>query len=480
MLDRSSSRYVSLLFVFDIAVTLASLALAAWLRPHLPFGKELVEPGGRVGAAIYVTAVMVWSIVLPMAAAYDARRIVRARDEARAVFVGVTQATLILAGFLYLTFRYLSRLLFVTFFVIDLLLILAVRLGLRVVLKGNRPAAAGHRVMIVGVNKVAASVGERIGELRWMGLELAGYIAEDGMAHSQNRADDGAAEPTLNGPVLGCLADVPALVRSLKISELIIALPLRAHEEIPNMISDLSDVAVSIKVVPDFFDLVYLRSSVEELGGMPLIGLKEPVIPPYARAAKRVLDMVVSGLALIVLSPIVVLVAVLIKLDSSGPIIFRQQRVGEGGRLFWMFKFRTMIEDAEKREAELMARSGNGQIIFQKRPDDPRLTRLGRLLRRFSLDEIPQFVNVLKGEMSLVGPRPELPLIVDSYAPWQRKRFAVPPGMTGWWQVHSRSQQPLHLRTEDDLYYIQNYSLLLDVRILCQTVGAVISGRGAY
>ena len=480
MLDRSSSRYVSLLFVLDIAVTLASLGLAAWLRPHLPFGEKLVDPGGRVGAAIYVTALIVWSIVLPMAAAYDARRIVSARDEARAVFVGVTQGTLILAGFLYLTFRYLSRLLFVTFYGIDLILIMAVRLGVRVVLKNNRPAARGHRVMIVGVNKVAASVGARISELRWMGLELAGYIAEDGMAHCQNPAEDGAGEQTLNGPVLGCLADVPTLVRSLNISELIIALPLRAHEEIPNMISDLSDVAVSIKVVPDFFNLVYLRSSVEELGGMPLIGLKEPVIPPYARAAKRVLDMVVSGVALIVLSPIVTLVAVFIKLDSSGPIIFRQQRVGEGGRLFWMLKFRTMVADAEKRESELMARSGNGQIIFQKRPDDPRLTRLGRLLRRFSLDEIPQFVNVLKGEMSLVGPRPELPLIVDSYAPWQRKRFAVPPGMTGWWQVHSRSQQPLHLRTEDDLYYIQNYSLLLDVRILCQTVGAVISGRGAY
>jgi exopolysaccharide biosynthesis polyprenyl glycosylphosphotransferase len=480
MLDRSSSRYISLLFVLDIAVTVASLALATWLRPQLPFGERLVEPGGRVGIVVYLTAALVWSIILPMVSAYDVRRLVRARDEAQTVFAGVTQGTLVLAGFLYLTFRYLSRLLFITFYVIDLALILAVRLILRLLLKGNGAAQPGHRVMVVGVNKVAASVGERIGELRWIGLELAGYISEDGIPNCENPADDGAGQQTLNGPVLGRLADVPALVRSLNISELIIALPLRAHEDIPNMISDLSDVAVSIKVVPDFFDLVYLRSSVEELGGMPLIGLKEPVIPPYARAAKRVLDVFVSSLALILSSPVVAVVALMIKLDSPGPIIFRQQRVGEGGRLFWMYKFRTMVADAEKRESELMARSGNGQIVFQKRPDDPRLTRLGRLLRRFSLDEIPQFVNVLKGDMSLVGPRPELPLIVDSYAPWQRKRFAVPPGMTGWWQVHSRSQQPLHLRTEDDLYYIQNYSLLLDVRILCQTVGAVISGRGAY
>ena len=140
MLDRSSTRYVSLLYMLDIVVTLASLALATWLRPRLPFGKSLVEPGGNVGVAVYLTTLIVWSIVLPLAAAYDARRMVRARDEARTVLVGVTQATLILSGFLYLTFRYLSRLLFVTFFVIDVLLILAVRMGLRVALKSNLPS----------------------------------------------------------------------------------------------------------------------------------------------------------------------------------------------------------------------------------------------------------------------------------------------------------------------------------------------------
>jgi lipopolysaccharide/colanic/teichoic acid biosynthesis glycosyltransferase len=139
-----------------------------------------------------------------------------------------------------------------------------------------------------------------------------------------------------------------------------------------------------------------------------------------------------------------------------------------------------MVANAAEQQGALVSRDSQGHIIFQKRPDDPRLTRLGRFLRHYSIDEIPQLVNVLKGEMSLVGPRPELPLIVENYEPWQRKRFAVPPGMTGWWQVRGRSQQPMHLRTEDDLYYIQNYSLLLDLRILWKTIGAVISGRGAY
>jgi exopolysaccharide biosynthesis polyprenyl glycosylphosphotransferase len=478
MLDRSSTRYVALLYILDILTTLASLGLALIVRPNLPFGQVLAGPGGEVGWEIWLTTAIVWAVVLPMASAYDARRIVRAADEAKAVAVGVTQSTLILAGFLYMTFRGISRLLFVTFFVFDLALILAVRMGLRLALKSGR-TVQGHSVLIIGTNKIAASVGECVAQLRWMGMELVGYISEDGVCGGAAHGEEGNGEK-LNAPVLGELAKVPELVRSLNISELIIALPLYVHDELPNMIRALWDLPVSIKVVPDFFDLVYLRSTVEELGGIPMIGVKEPVISPFGRLVKRLLDVTVAGLALIVTAPVMLVVALLIRLDSPGPIVFRQQRVGEGGRLFCMYKLRTMVPDAEKRESELMVRESDGRIVFRKRPQDPRLTRLGHILRRFSLDEVPQFVNVLKGDMSLVGPRPELPVIVEGYHPWQRKRFAVPPGMTGWWQVQGRSQQPLHLRTEDDLYYIQNYSLILDLRILWKTIGAVISGRGAY
>jgi lipopolysaccharide/colanic/teichoic acid biosynthesis glycosyltransferase len=178
------------------------------------------------------------------------------------------------------------------------------------------------------------------------------------------------------------------------------------------------------------------------------------------------------------------LIALVIKLDSPGPVFYCPQRVGEGGKLFWMVKFRTMVPDAEEQEKRLTIAAGDpdeGPPLFDKRPDDPRVTRLGRLLRRASLDELPQLINVLKGEMSLVGPRPELPWLVERYQPWQRKRFAVPQGITGWWQVNGRSNRGEHLlRVEDDLYYIRNYSLLLDLRILWKTVGSVIRGDGAY
>jgi exopolysaccharide biosynthesis polyprenyl glycosylphosphotransferase len=477
MLDRSSTRYVLLLYVLDIATTAAALFVAAVVRPYLPFGKELQGPGGEVSIGIYVAALALWAVVLPMASVYDVRRIANVRDEARAVAVGVAQGTLILAGLLYLTFRGLSRLLFASFFVLDVVLILAVRLALRLLLKANR-SAAGHRVLIIGTNKIAASVGEQLAGLRWMGLEVVGYVAENGASPDGDLAQSGAG--ALNGPVLGQIGDVPALVSSLHVSELIISLPLHAHDDLPNIIAALQDLEVNIKVVPDFFDLVYFRSTIEEVGGVPMIGIKEPVLTPFARVVKRGLDVVLGGLSLIISAPVMGLVALLVRLDSRGPIIFRQQRAGKGGRLFWMYKFRTMVLDADKHESDLMVRESDGRVVFHKRPDDPRLTHIGRLLRRFSLDEMPQLINVLKGEMSLVGPRPELPMIVEGYQPWQRKRFAVPPGMTGWWQVHGRSQQPLHMRTEDDLYYIQNYSLLLDLSILWKTIGAVITGRGAY
>jgi len=482
MLDRSSTRYVVLLFVLDIALTLVMLALATAVRPYLPFGMEVLGPGPgtEVGPFVYLTAAIVWSVILPMAGAYDVRRIVRANEETCAVTAGVAQSTLVMAGFLYLTYRGISRLLFVTFFVLDLVSILVVRVLLRMVLQRNGAGVRRLGVLIIGTNKVAAGLGERVAELRWMGLELTGYVSEDGITGGATAAEESHNGVALNAPVLGHLDQVPALVREHDISELVIAIPLRAHEDLPNVIAALSDLPVNIKVAPDFADLVYLRSTIEELGGVPMVGIKEPVIPPFQRMLKRLLDVVVAGTALVVSAPLTALIAIIIPLDSPGPIIFRQQRVGEGGRPFWMYKFRTMVADAVKHEGDLMVRENDGRVVFHKRPDDPRLTRLGHILRRFSLDEIPQCVNVLKGEMSLVGPRPELPMIVESYQPWQRKRFAVPPGMTGWWQVHGRSQQPLHMRTEDDLYYIQNYSLLLDLRILWKTIGAVISGRGAY
>jgi exopolysaccharide biosynthesis polyprenyl glycosylphosphotransferase len=229
------------------------------------------------------------------------------------------------------------------------------------------------------------------------------------------------------------------------------------------------------------FDLIFLQASVETFAGIPLIGLREPAIQGLDRLVKRLFDLGISILLLAILSPLLLLLAMLIKLDSRGPVFFRQRRVGEGGRLFWMVKFRSMVEGADKEERHLLQETAEGPPVWAKTPQDARITRLGHFFRRTSLDELPQLFNVLKGEMSLVGPRPELPGVVERYEVWQRKRFAVPQGMTGWWQVNGRMNRATpQERAEDDLFYIKNYSFWLDLRILWKTIQAVILGEGAY
>jgi lipopolysaccharide/colanic/teichoic acid biosynthesis glycosyltransferase len=170
--------------------------------------------------------------------------------------------------------------------------------------------------------------------------------------------------------------------------------------------------------------------------------------------------------------------ALAIKIDSPGPILYRQRRVGEGGKEFFMLKLRTMVCGADRDEVHMLL-TDTGTLRFNKSPDDPRVTRVGKFLRRWSIDELPQLINVLQGEMSLIGPRPELPSLVERYSAWQRKRFAVPQGMTGWWQVNGRPQD-VEQKVELDLYYVRSYSLGLDIWIMVKTIGAVLSRRGAY
>jgi exopolysaccharide biosynthesis polyprenyl glycosylphosphotransferase len=279
-------------------------------------------------------------------------------------------------------------------------------------------------------------------------------------------------------PVLGTLADVPRLVVERSVDEVIIALPNKAHAQVEALAYALEPMPVRVRLVPDFLKLVMVQSSVESLGGLPLIGLREPRIDGPAWVVKRLFDLTLTLAALLLLWPALLLIALLVRLDSPGPVLFSQARVGENGRVFRMLKFRTMVAGAEQLGIPL-GYDVEGRRLYKQR-EDARVTRLGHWLRRLSVDELPQLLNVVKGEMSLVGPRPEMQFIVDGYEPWQRSRLAVPPGITGWWQVNGRSDLPMHLHTEYDLYYIRNYSLWLDLLILWKTIGVVIKGQGAY
>ena len=194
---------------------------------------------------------------------------------------------------------------------------------------------------------------------------------------------------------------------------------------------------------------------------------------------KRAFDLFFSLLAIIITLPIMAFSILMVYFEDGFPVIFRQTRVGKDGQLFKIFKIRTMVKDAEQLQNQV-ERGDAGEKLIRKTKNDPRVTRVGRWLRRFSVDELPQLFNVLAGSMSLVGPRPEIPYLAEKYEPWQRKRFEVLPGITGWWQVNSRSDTPMYLHIEDDLYYIENYSIWLDLQIIVRTIWVVLWGKGAY
>jgi exopolysaccharide biosynthesis polyprenyl glycosylphosphotransferase len=464
MLKRFSTNFALFSLVLDLGLTTGVLALAEHLRGAIPWGKVIIQDD-YIPWTLYVIVAVIWLAVFVILSIYDPKRTYRVVE---AVIVAICFATLTFSGFLYLTFRQVSRLLFVYFAVLDIVALLSWRMIARAAFQLIR----GHsfperRVIIVGAGDVGHRIAATIREYRWTGLVLVGYLDDD-----LQKRENGL-------PVLGTLDDVCEVVQEHDVGELVIALPQRAHERLNKLISDLQNVPVNIRVVPDYFSLALFRATVEDFSGLPLINLREPALNPYQRLIKRAMDLVLGSMALVTSLPVMGLIAVAIKLDSPGPAIFKQQRVGENGRLFWMHKFRSMVCDAEACLDEVIEEAGDGRIIHKKR-DDPRVTQIRRFIRAPSLDELPQLWNVLKGEMSLVGPRPEIPWLVAQYKSWQCKRFAVPQGITGWWQVNGRSEKLMHEHTEEDLYYIQNYSLLLDIQILWKTIGAVFKRSGAY
>jgi len=468
---RRSTASVIFLWLSDLSFAILSLHLAYIARVRLPWGKEIYAERAQPDLPVYLLALVIWSVVFAVLSVYDSTPSQRVLKELRRPVVALLMATLVFAGSLYLSYRDVSRLLFVYFFLIDLFLIVSVRILLRFVLHWPEDGKYAVRsVLIVGAGKVGRKVARIMRQNRAGGLRLIGFLDDD--PAKQGKRFEGVT-------VLGKLGSTCQMVKEHKVDEVVFALPLWAHRKLVDLVIDLQRLPVNVRVVPDFFDLAFFQATTEDFGSMPLINLRGPAIDGYQRVVKRAFDLIVAAIWIVFLAPLMALIALLIKIDSKGPVIFKQERVGENCKLFQMYKFRSMVPDAEERLDEMLTQTEDGKIIY-KVENDPRVTRLGRFLRRTSLDELPQVLNVLKGEMSLVGPRPEMPWLVDRYEPWQLKRFSVPPGITGWWQVHGRSDRPMHLHTEDDLYYIQHYSLLLDIQTLFMTIGAILKRKGAY
>lgn len=255
-------------------------------------------------------------------------------------------------------------------------------------------------------------------------------------------------------------------------------------EKIENMFSkyyqQFLELPVNIYLLqkPNYYGRITMIHANDNFNNL-FIKIKVPAISGVSRVIKRLIDVVLASVLIVMLLPIMAFIAYFIWLDDGSPVLFKQIRVGELGKKFVMYKFRTMVKNAESLRNLVEKKDKNGNLIHKYR-NDPRVTRVGKFLRHYSLDELPQLLNILKGEMSLIGPRPELPYIVERYKLWQFRRLTVPQGLTGWWQVNGRSEKLMHLHTEDDIYYIENFSLWLDLKILLKTAKVVVFGIGAF
>ncbi|MDK2972146.1 MAG: hypothetical protein PWP23_1901 [Candidatus Sumerlaeota bacterium] len=327
-----------------------------------------------------------------------------------------------------------------------------------------RSFAKGHglvRTAIVGTGKLAREVKESLHHHPEVGFELAGFI---------RHPNDPEDEAVRNGlPVIGGSEDVDDIVHDYAIEELFIAVPHLSPTEQLNLISLGRTRGLRIQLVSNLFGVITARAKVDEIAAFPVISLRDGHLSSVQGFVKRTFDLAVGTLGVLLwLLLFHWWIALWIRSDSKGPVIFRQTRVGRDGVPFELLKYRTMHTEAKKYETAPTS------------PEDPRITRAGRWLRKTSLDELPQLVNVMRGEMSMVGPRPEMPFIVEQYQEWEKRRLDVKPGITGLWQVIGRKNLPLHLNMEYDFYYIMNQSVLLDIEILIRTVPAVLKGKGAF
>ncbi|MCC6300732.1 MAG: sugar transferase [Anaerolineales bacterium] len=469
MLRRFSVNFAIFSMLLDGVSVLFCLWLSASVRPAMNVFEFIKDVNSDlvVSAPLYILFPVIWVAIFASLSIYDGRKFLRAADELAALFLATIIASISSAGILYFSYREVSRALFVVFVGAAFLICLFWRVLARAYFRARRESfAVSRRILIVGTGPLGQSVGDQMQLAHVDNITLLGYV-NDGYA------SDASVR------VLGDLDELHVLIQKHQPSDVVIALPYSAYYKMSEIVSRLEGAPLGVWIALGFFDLALYRTDIESVAGIPMLDLRASAIDDYQRMVKRAFDFIFGLLILLPALPLMTLSALMILFEDGFPVLFRQQRVGENGRLFEMLKFRTMIRNAEQLKGQVEKRDADGNLIHKSK-DDPRVTRTGRLLRRLSLDELPQLFNVLVGTMSLVGPRPEMPYLVEKYQPWQRKRFAIPPGMTGWWQVNGRSDKPMHLHTEDDLYYIQNYSIWLDIQILVRTAWVVLFGKGAF
>jgi exopolysaccharide biosynthesis polyprenyl glycosylphosphotransferase len=456
--------------VLDLVVVTATVFSAAYGRNHVVLldTAEVSQTAALVGLPL----VLSWIAVIALRGGYDRGVFGAGADEYKAV-VGSSFLTAALVGIgCYLTKFDLSRGFFVLTFVLGPTLLTLGRYLLRRGLhRARRMGSLAQRTVIVGTADHVDAVASVFGRESWLGYDVVGAITP---AWDSTVATEGGV------PVLGAVNEAAALVRAYGAEVVLVAGGgFENPHAMRELVWDLESDDVQVIMAPGVTDVSSERIRVRPVAGLPLLHVDRPRWQDALRWAKRSFDIVGSAALLSLAAPLMLWTAWQIKRHDGGPVLFRQTRVGRDGSYFTCLKFRSMMVDADRVLAELHAETGYSEGLF-KMKQDPRITKPGRWIRRYSLDELPQLINVLRGDMSLVGPRPPLPSEVDRYTLTQSRRLRVRPGLTGLWQVSGRSDLSWDESVRLDLYYVDNWSMIQDALILGRTAGAVLSSRGAY
>jgi exopolysaccharide biosynthesis polyprenyl glycosylphosphotransferase len=460
--------------LFDAIAVESAFLLSYWLRFHTPFLKFLAVSGDTPPLGEYlrgsVIVIALWLLLFQSRHMYSARRNVSLPAEFFEVVKLVSFGMLIVmsAAFFYRQFSY-SRLVFGLLWVTSVLLIYSGRAVLHHIEKGlYRSGRELCNAVIIGSSDAAQRIFESFHDHPLLGYRLVGCFAP---------SEPAAGTPLAAVPYLGSYSEVAARISEETIELALIALPQEDHLELYRLMQQCEGINVEFLLVPDILELLASRMTVKEIEGIPFIKVKGMPMTSWGRVSKRAFDLLFTIPLLVVCSPLFLLLALLIRIDSRGPVFYRQERVGLDGRPFRMLKFRSMNQMAESATGPVWARA-----------DDPRRTAIGKFLRSSSLDELPQLLNVLRGEMSLVGPRPERPFFVEKFSrrddpdktpiPKYRDRHRMKTGMTGWAQINGlRGNTSLEERIKYDIYYIENWSLAFDLKILLKTAGALFSSN---
>jgi exopolysaccharide biosynthesis polyprenyl glycosylphosphotransferase len=451
----------------DVGALLLGLMVAQGIQ------QAVLALGGRVqhgSVTVFNTlAILLWLALFANAGLYDARRLVNAADEFKLIIQAVATGTVaaVFAAFVLKVATQRSWVL--ATWVGCTLAVLATRFTYRLILRAMRTSGTlVSRLLIVGAGREGRDLYRAVTRARWLGFQVVGFL--------DDTRPLGPPAPGLPD-VLGPSSSVREAVGTYRADAVLVAGGSVATETAERVYRDLQELPVDLHLSTGVLGVAASRMAVQRFDDIPVLGLRPAELTRWQRALKRAFDLLVAGLLLLVFSPILIACALAVRLTSSGPVLFRQARVGRDGAVFHMHKFRSMVADAESRLKALQAQKDTDGPIF-KLHHDPRVTTVGRILRAWSLDELPQLLDVLRGDMSLVGPRPLPTYEVDLSDPWARNRLRVRPGLTGLWQVSGRHLLPFDDLVRYDLFYVENWSLSMDLFVLLRTIPAVVFRSG--